>query len=371
MRSSRPENPFSSPSQVDETTAPMTRKIVAEGTLTPQDLKNVHRAMNPYFWGFYAAFLLVLTIVYIGLASDATLQVKWLKVTIFLGSPILLLLLLSKTSYYWASSWRMRRAELRNKTAPQRIQLDERGIHLEADQSDLFLPWDRGHRFHAGRDLLVVFLKPHGWIALPAHFFDSRDEFLAAKNFIQELFRRTGPPASVKPPLNQESRHSATPGAVVASGVLTEKEYFQTHWVAFRNRLLKTVAPIGVIAVPIVIVCSAFADESSKTILPLFAIFVLAGCVALIGLMNYIELQQRYRDSLLQPSTVWNINLTGISISPSFNPDRLLWNELDRITIHDHRLTFHYKQHLLLLPRRFFASDEDWRQVIEWARAKH
>lgn len=188
MSSSDSDNPYQSPQ--DPEPNPPGRAITAEGDFTQHDLKQVHRALLGKYRGlFFWFFAAIMTLIVVLLLEGGLGKLRTIAGVLFFCSPLLILLLLAKSSYYWASSWRHHRAALVIKPTRQRMQLSDEGIRVTANEVELTFEWNRCARLLVERELLVILLKPSGWIALPAHFFNSRDDFLAAQRFIQERLR--------------------------------------------------------------------------------------------------------------------------------------------------------------------------------------
>ncbi|PQO48089.1 YcxB family protein [Blastopirellula marina] len=361
------DNPFQSPSAEQVLSAPAGKAILAEGTFTQRDLKATYRALV-YGW----RSILILCGVSLLVFSSLFGQLRgnyWIALAIIYPLFCLLpLAALFEGLFYLQTYWRTQNAELAKEPEQQRIAIREEGIDFVSKRLKAQLPWTRFARMQAKRRILVLILKPFGFISLPAHFFESRDAFLAARDLIAQRIGRAAEVASDA--IDAEDYVEAEiPGAITAAGTLTKSEYYWTNWIMIRRGLLTTtVVGGGLLAFSIFLTFDLLASGQASR-LPIIVMFVIAAFLfSLRWIRHFFNLRRTYRDVTSKARVRWTIsadNLAATSETFTFN---LQWDEVTRTIFRDDMLILVYQRtQAFALPRRYFASDDDWRQVNQWA----
>ncbi|PQO35580.1 YcxB family protein [Blastopirellula marina] len=185
MSSPEPENPYQSPAAEEPHAESSGVTIVASGTLTRDDLKTIYRALayNPrtitallfFSIAFFAVFLF---------PFDSLRRL--LTGVICLIAFLLLAVLFLESLYYLQPYWRTQRANMGTTPQPLQYRLDDAGLQIEWGGNQSQIPWSSFTRLQASGELLILYMAPNGWVALPAHFFATRDEFLAARGLIRQ-----------------------------------------------------------------------------------------------------------------------------------------------------------------------------------------
>ncbi|MCC9607542.1 YcxB family protein [Blastopirellula sp. JC732] len=360
------DNPFQSPVIEQGSDAPAGEAIVAEGTFTQRDLKATYRALV-YNWRTVAVLLVISLVMFSGTLGPIAGNYWTIGAAIYPLFCLAPLVVMLEILFYAQTYWRTKNAELKKEPEQQRITLDEQGVHFESLKMTSFLPWSRFTRLQKRRRLLVLVLKPFGFISLPSHYFESQDAFLAARKLISE---RIGTTSDVEPPPTEEYVDVEIPGAVSAAGTLTKKEFYTTCWLLVRSGILTTLLMVaGLVGIACYFVAADLTSGRVQSV-PGSLMFLFAAAIFSIRWIRYyLGIRRTYRDVTSRARMRWTITAEKLfATSETFNLN-IGWTEINRVIFRDEALILVYqKTQAFTLPRRFFASEEDWLQVNEWAR---
>ncbi|TWT33201.1 YcxB family protein [Blastopirellula retiformator] len=372
MSSGAGENPFASPTVEHDGVAPTGDAILAEGTFTQRDLKATYRALV-YNWRITAILATVSLVVFAGLLNPLSGRYWAVGTVVYPLFCLLPLAVVLEVLFYVKTYWRTQNAELAKEPEPQRIVLDEQGIHFQSSRMKSLLPWTRFSRLQARSRILVIVARPFGFISLPAHYFESRDAFRAAKRLIIEqlALARTAPPPEITS--DEQYVDAEIPGAISCAGTLTQREFYATCWLMVRRALLINFVVIGgVFGFSLYVAVVELAANRPQNLYISVMLLIGAALSSIRWIRYYLGIRRTYRDITSRIRTRWTITDEKLSaVSETFTLN-IAWDEINRVVFRDDMLLLVYqKTQGFTLPRRFFQNEEDWRQVVEWARKLH
>lgn len=372
MNAPEADNPFESPAAEHDDFAPTGEAILAEGTFTQRDLKATYRALV-YNWRTAAILAMVSLIVFAGLFGPLTSRFWVVGAVIYPLFCLLPLAVVLEVLFYVQTYWRTQNAELAKEPEPQRIVLDEQGIHFQSSRMKSLLPWTRFSRLQARSRILVIVARPFGFISLPAHFFESRDAFRAAKRLISEqlAIARTAPPPEIAS--DEQYVDAEVPGAISCAGTLTQREFYATCWLMVRRALVINFVVIGgLFGFSLYSAVAELAANRPQNLLISGMLMIGAVLSSIRWIRYYLGIRRTYRDVTSRIRTRWTITEEKLAaVSETFTLN-IAWVEINRVVFRDDMLLLVYqKTQGFTLPRRFFQNEEDWRQVVAWARKLH
>lgn len=356
-------NPFQSPTAGQSLTAPAGKAIVAEGLFTQRDLKATYRALT-YSWRTFWILIVVSLLVFSSLFGQLRGNYWFALAAIYPLFCLLPLAAMFEGLFYLQSYWRTQNAELAKEPEPQRVAISQQGLDFTSKRLKAQIPWTRFARLQTRRRILVLVLKPFGFISLPAHFFDSRDSFLAARDLIARQIGRV-PDVAEPDPDAEDYVEAEIPGAIAAAGTMTAREFYWTNWLMIRRGILITaVVVLGLLGFSLFV----FLDRGISAA-PITAMFLIAAFLfSLRWLRHFFNLRRTYRDVTSKTRTRWMITADDLAATSATFTLNLRWDDVTRTIVRDDLLILVYQRtQAFALPRRYFASDEDWRQVIQWA----
>lgn len=364
------ENPFQSP--VDPSAA-LSREeaIVAEGILTARDLRAAY--LLQMLSRQSVAILLIGGIVgslllAVGRPEFARIDsIAAYAVVIWLATLITISRL-----YYVFPYWRQSRRRLSAAPERQRITLSDAGLRSEAAGADVLLPWSQMARVRANRRIITIYARTGRLIFLPAHFFDSEADYRAARRKIDEgiRFAASAPawetkPSPPEPPADEET--------IVVAGELTWGELLHGYWHLLRWQILALTLSASLFAAigAGLGLASWLLLEPDPALIPAALLpLLISALLVFIMALYYRAIRQVYLTQAAGVDRTWQITRRQLNETTPLERACIPWSEITKLVEREERLILiQQRRDVHILPRRFFASEAQWRQAVEWGRA--
>ncbi|EAQ82547.1 YcxB family protein [Blastopirellula marina] len=376
------DNPFQSPPAPPSDMLPTDEVITVEGVLSPKDLAAAYKlyCIN----GRTIGWMVAVTIAGFFLYRAAKLEVWGMLLLLILASSITIFWLgMYWLSYFLNPFWRAKRLLLQE--VPQRSQIvfSESGVQFDSSAKTVLYVWSQFSQLLAGRKMLVLILKTGELLMIPSHFSTSEADFrqmrkkIAARLSLSEDFD-----AKISPDDQKEiSFATSDSGEIAGEGYLQPNEYFIAQRQVFQNQFLLTVS-FGVAACG----AGAYFLWVAFFVLPYQGVGIFnpqpetsvvgAGVSFLLAIASFFLLRHRigqsrrvYQDEFCGRLIRWLFNEQSLTCRTNHSRQTYDWKNITgAIEKGNQLILIHLNHHPLSLPRRFFASDEDWRQVVEWAQ---
>ncbi|TWT33200.1 YcxB family protein [Blastopirellula retiformator] len=361
-------NPFQSPCESGEA-IPADAPLVVDGTITSRD------AFAAYLLFMLngknlAAILIVLAmgtpLLMHGWNLNEALRALIANAEIGICGVVLAIL------YYFVSPhWRLVRRQLRETSSYQRLTIGETGILCESENSAIQYPWSQISRWRSNRKVLLIPTTTAQLLIVPAHFFESEAAYREAKSRIQRgvQFAASAPsPESL--PETTPSQDSSNPEIIIASGENTWGELLLCYWhllwlpIALFIAIFTAHATAGLLLSVLLLFL-----VNPQPYIPIAGLLLLVtGMLGVLAALYLHAIHRYYNAHVAGVMRRWKITGESLNESTPIERSRIPWNDITKLTESETRLTFIQHRHAHCLARRFFQNEEDWRQVVEWAR---
>ncbi|PQO35579.1 YcxB family protein [Blastopirellula marina] len=364
------ENPFQSPVDPSESLG-REEAIVAEGILTARDLRAAY--LLQMFSRQSVAILLIGCVsgaMLLGLVRPELARIEWIAAHAILIS--LATLITFSRLYYVFPYWRQTRRRLLAAPERQRLTLSDAGIRIEAAGADVLLSWSQIGRVRANRRIMSIYARTGRLIFLPSHFFDSEADYRAARRKIDEgvRFAASAPawetkPSPPEPPADEET--------IVAVGELTWGELLHGYWHFLRWQILALTLLASLFAA--IGVCLGGATwlllEPDPALIPAALLpLLISALLVFIMALYYRAIRQVYLTQAAGVIRTWQITQQQLYETTPHERASIPWSEITKLVEHEERLILiQQRRDVHIVPRRFFASEAQWRQAVEWGRA--
>ncbi|MCC9607541.1 YcxB family protein [Blastopirellula sp. JC732] len=365
------ENPFQSPADIPN---PLGEEepLVAEGILTAADLHAAYRLLtfNPNM----LAILLtgcVIGALLLGTIHPELFRMEWVA---FHTITIAALTLGTLSSLYFVFPyWRRMRRQLLASPERQRLTLTAAGIRLESAGTVVNIPWSQIQRVRASRRVLFLQTSTGRMIFAPAHFFESETDYRVARRKIADGMRFAAS-APAWTPLEVDAAAPVGDDAIVAEGENSWRDLLLCYWHLLWLPILLLLPIISLLAAGgfCLLVLTLFLLEPHPA-LPALILLHLAIPALLLWLaaVYYRTIRRQYQSQVAGIHRKWTITKESLEETTPHEKTEYRWSDVTKLVEYDDRLLMiQNRRDAHCLPRRFFASDDDWRQVLAWAREK-
>ncbi|UUO05955.1 hypothetical protein M4951_21630 [Blastopirellula sp. J2-11] len=374
MNSPASDNPFQSPAAPS---GPVSNEeaIVAEGIFSSADWDNSYllTLFNRGTVKFLLLTILLPSILFLFI-TGTTLGKIILMLILMLILLCLLVVAMSALvglSYWCNTQWRTTRRRLAENPEPRQITISSAGIRVETPTGTQQYRWSEFSGLASNQKVIVLTLRIGVIVMTPSHFFESKAAYQAALRNISAYMLSAAPDnrhetavAAIDSVPNDED------GAIVGSGELSWQEAKNSYWhIAWKSLLVYLVLFVTASGIGLTIAIQAWFRSEPFLFTPETAVWsAAAGSIAWISWQSFRTLRNWYRDQVVGVIERWTITDIDLTCTSPRERMKYRWNEMTKTYVQPERIILIHRQFgAIQLPRRFFASDEDWRQVVDWA----
>ncbi|MCC9607544.1 hypothetical protein LOC68_12210 [Blastopirellula sp. JC732] len=366
------DNPFQSPTTPSVSAGEAEPEIVAAGTLSVDDISTALHTIHSYWPSPLAWFGFAITVMMGLLGAFDSILIPCLTI----GVPLIgyaAFVVISRQLAYQSPAWQSLFQRFGDAPQPLRIRMAPYYLEINSPSLSAILTWNRIiDIFNAPRELILVF-EPQFLLPIPAHFFECEADFIAAGRMAYDKHmdhsRRDLELLIPKGAIPSLATANPPADAVVGLGRPTWPEFYATATQLMWPKP-GTWFQIGSLLMASHLGALAFLEPKTN-VLHSGAVFFLAifGLIALfVAARKYYVIAKQFRQQSRSEQTQWIVTADQLRIATSSLALTFPWTYVSRIDARKDCLLFVFQRfYTVSLAKRYFSSDEDWRQVVAWA----